>query len=165
MFEVTVAENSGQVETELMKITKFDIFNMPMSFFTYGQNGQLESNVILTAETAGRIKEFEGITERLNIFILKDGVPHPITKESLLAGEADRAMRGGIDFNSDKVESAFSVRNSGGEIKFHIDPAMLEQLQNAPGFMPVIINIQPMTDVRLFLGLTDNQPTQQVASI
>ncbi len=29
---------------------------------------------------------------------------------------------------------------------------MLEQLQNAPGFVPVIINIQPMTDLRLFLG-------------
>ena len=42
------------------------------------------------------------------------------------------------------------------------DPAMLEQLRNAPGFVPVIINIQPMTDLRMFLGLADNQSKPQI---
>ena len=36
---------------------------------------------------------------------------------------------------------------------------MLEQLQNAPGFVPVIINIQPMNDLRLFLGIKDGDPS------
>jgi hypothetical protein len=36
-------------------------------------------------------------------------------------------------------------------IQFHLDPAMLEQLQNAPGFVPVIINIQPLKDISVFL--------------
>jgi len=30
---------------------------------------------------------------------------------------------------------------------------MLEQYRNARGFVPVIINVQPMTDLKLFLGL------------
>ncbi len=60
---------------------------------------------------------------------------------------------GGIDFKPDKVDSAFVVKNSGGAIKFHIDPAMLQQLQNAPGFVPVIINIVPLKDLPEFLGL------------
>ncbi len=34
-----------------------------------------------------------------------------------------------------------------------IDPAMLQQLQDAPGFMPVIINIQPLNDLPAFLGV------------
>jgi len=38
-------------------------------------------------------------------------------------------------------------------IKFHMDAAMLERLQNAPGFVPVIISIQPMTNLRRFLGM------------
>jgi hypothetical protein len=44
-------------------------------------------------------------------------------------------------------------RNDTGveEIKFHLDPAMLRQLQNAPGFVPVIINIQPLNDLKSFL--------------
>ncbi len=67
--------------------------------------------------------------------------------------EAQLVRKGGIDFNADKVDSAFEVRNGGGEIKFHIDAAMLEQLQNAPGFMPVIINIQPLQDLGAFLGV------------
>ncbi len=67
--------------------------------------------------------------------------------------DQDKAMNaktGGIDLTSDK---ALTIQNNGEAIKFNIDPAMLEQLQNAPGFVPVIISIQPMTDIRMFLGL------------
>ncbi len=75
----------------------------------------------------------------------------------------DAAMlnKGGIDFNADKVNNAFAVQSNGGAIKFHIDPAMLEQLQNAPGFVPVIINIQPMTDLRMFLGLEQDKTAKE----
>ena len=62
---------------------------------------------------------------------------------------------GGIDLTSDK---ALSIQNNGQGIKFHIDPAMLKQLQKAPGFVPVIINIQPMNDLRKFLGISEAPP-------
>ena len=58
---------------------------------------------------------------------------------------------GGIDLTPANMN--LQTQNAGGEIKFYLDPAMLTQLQNAPGFVPVIINIQPMTDLRQFLGL------------
>jgi hypothetical protein len=38
-------------------------------------------------------------------------------------------------------------------IRFHLDPAQLAQLQNAPGFVPVIINIRPLNDLKSFLGV------------
>ncbi len=60
-------------------------------------------------------------------------------------------MVGGIDLNA--ADKALEIQNQEGEIRFKMDPAMLQQLQNATGFVPVIINIQPLTDVRLFLGL------------
>jgi hypothetical protein len=60
---------------------------------------------------------------------------------------------GGIDLTSDK---ALTVQNNGRGIKFHLDPAMLQQLQNAPGFVPVIINIQPLNNLKLFLGIDSN---------
>jgi hypothetical protein len=59
--------------------------------------------------------------------------------------------KGGIDLTPANVN--LQIQNNIGEIKFHLDPAMLQQLQNAPGFVPVIINIQPMTDLRKFLGV------------
>lgn len=59
---------------------------------------------------------------------------------------------GGIDLTSDK---ALSVQNNGQGIRFHIDPAQLQELQNAPGFVPVIINIQPLNNLKLFLGIDD----------
>ena len=68
------------------------------------------------------------------------------------AMKANIAERGGIDLTSDK---ALLVKNDVGEgIKFHLDPAVIAQLQNTPGFVPVIINIEPLDDLRLFLGIT-----------
>jgi len=69
---------------------------------------------------------------------------------------------GGIDLTSDK---ALTVQNNGQGIKFHIDPAMLQQLQNAPGFVPVIISIQPMNNLRQFLGLNDNEPADVISRV
>lgn len=69
------------------------------------------------------------------------------------AGNAEKKLSstGGIDFNSDKMD--MQVQNNGKDIQFQIDPAMLRQLENAPGFKPVILNIQPMQDLQLFLGI------------
>ena len=59
--------------------------------------------------------------------------------------------RGGIDLTPANMN--LQTQNSNGEIKFHMDPAMLQQLQNAPGFVPVIINIQPLKSLQEFLGI------------
>ena len=63
---------------------------------------------------------------------------------------------GGIDLTparmnlQTKMDSRLRGNDSGG-IKFHLDPAKLAQLQNAPGFVPVIISIQPMANLKEFL--------------
>ena len=80
-------------------------------------------------------------------------------------------VEGGIDFKPDKVDSAFAVKRDPGEklgtrneyMSPFFDPAMFQQLQNAPGFIPVIINIQPMDDLRLFLGVPSEVSTGKLA--
>ncbi len=86
----------------------------------------------------------------------------PALDQAIASAKSDL---GGIDFNADKINLEVKMdsrqKHSGmtreGDdsegIKLNIDPAMLEQLRNATGFVPVIINIQPMTDLRQFLGL------------
>ena len=77
----------------------------------------------------------------------------------------DRGMithTGGIDLTPANMN--LQTQNNGGSIQFHLDSAQLQQLQNASGFVPVIINIQPMTNLRVFLGLTDNPVVDAVAS-
>jgi hypothetical protein len=50
----------------------------------------------------------------------------------------------------------FKIKNDTSEgIKFHLDPVMLAQLQNAPGFVPVIIDVQPLNDLKSFLGIVN----------
>jgi hypothetical protein len=61
---------------------------------------------------------------------------------------------GGIDLTPANMN--LQVKNDASEgIKFHLDPAMLAQLKNAPGFVPVIINIQPLNDLKSFLGIVN----------
>jgi len=71
-----------------------------------------------------------------------------------------RGDKGGIDLTS--ANKSLQTQNAGEAIKFHFDPALLAQLQNAPGFVPVIIRIQPLMDLRKFL---DNVETPFMASL
>jgi hypothetical protein len=66
-------------------------------------------------------------------------------------GVQDKAMKGGIDLTP--ANNVLQTQDAGQSIKFHMDAAKLEQLQNAPGFVPVIINIQPLKSLSAFLGL------------
>jgi hypothetical protein len=81
--------------------------------------------------------------------------PALVSRAMVASGSPWQARNGGIDLASVKMN--LQTQNGGGEIKFHLDPAMLEQLRRAPGFVPVIINIQPMTDLKKFLGVIVNQ--------
>ena len=82
-----------------------------------------------------------------------------------LTDEASTSRTGGIDFRPANMNVQTSVMDSrfrgndnmakGDEsgIKFHLDAAMLVRLQNASGFVPVIINVKPLVNLRKFLGI------------
>ena len=64
-------------------------------------------------------------------------------------------MNGGIDLTAGSMN--LQTQNANGEINFRLDPAMLQRLQNSAGFTPVILNMQPMRDPRMFLGLKEQE--------
>jgi hypothetical protein len=65
----------------------------------------------------------------------------------------DDSQLGGIDLTADRIN--LEIRNSlGKKIDFNMDPDMLKRLENAPGFLPVIMDVKPMADLRGFLGLS-----------
>ena len=89
----------------------------------------------MTALTIGPIRTFKG-----DIQVLKN-------------------EKGGIDLTPARmyVQTTIDPRlrlNEKG-IQFHLDYAMIAQFKNAPGFSPRIINIHPMNNLRIFLGLSD----------
>ena len=67
--------------------------------------------------------------------------------------QAMKAQNGGIDLTPANMDLQTQNAGAGEGIKFHLDPAMMQRLQNTSGFVPVIINIQPMADLRRFLGV------------
>jgi len=74
-----------------------------------------------------------------------------VSLDSAMLGDS---KRGGIDLTSNQF---LQTQNSGGEIKFHVDPAMMAQLQASPGFEARVISIQPMNNLRDFLGVLENE--------
>ena len=74
-------------------------------------------------------------------------------------GSSDAAMNiqsrrqtpGGIDLKADKMN--LETKSDGGDIEFHVDPVMLKRFQKTSGFVPVIIQIEPLADLRFFLGI------------
>jgi len=93
-------------------------------------------------------------------------------KEEIKAGghdtkTGDQAMgkqreTGGIDLTPANMH--LQMQNAGAGIKFHMNPAMLAKLQNAQGFVPVIINIQPINNLRQFLGAQEIPPSSAASA-
>jgi hypothetical protein len=83
-----------------------------------------------------------------------NGWKGPVWNRKTPADSAQSANKGGIDLNPANMN--LLTQNAGGSINFHLDPLILQRLQNAPGFVPVIVNIRPMRDLRVFLGLSQH---------
>lgn len=60
----------------------------------------------------------------------------------------DENVVGGIDLNTDRLD--LNVQGDG--IRLNVNPELLNQLKDTTGFIPVILNIRPTTDLRAFLG-------------
>lgn len=85
----------------------------------------------------------------------EEGDMSRVQNVAMTTGEAGKDA-GGIDLTPQRID--IKTAGSGGAIKFHFDSVQLEQFRNASGLAPVIINIQPMTDLKLFLGLKEQKP-------
>ena len=70
---------------------------------------------------------------------------------SLEANGGDHSQAGGIDLNPSNIDMV--TKNSGDEIKFNMDPAMLQRLQNASGVIAVIVGIHSLDSVTAFMGV------------
>ena len=56
---------------------------------------------------------------------------------------------GGIDLNASRLD--LQVENNGKELNFNFDSSMAQQLQNATGFTPVVVNIHPLGNLSQYL--------------
>jgi len=156
----------GRKDPEVMFMMDFSDKSGPTPYFT-GLDGVSESNMEREHNRnllSIRFHSKEFVEETLDIekLYVVDNMNNSVI-DKMLSDPAMNNMkneRGGIDLTP--LSTALQSQRSGEGIKFHLDPAMLAQLQNAPGFVPVIISIQPMINLRQFLGLTDSQSTQHV---
>jgi hypothetical protein len=119
------------------------------------------ANEVVSPEEQRRIKKFHKIDLSEGSGGKTDYLDYAMASRQNPVGEKEkyigRAKNGGIDLTPANMN--LQTQNVGEGIKFHIDPVMLQQLQNAHGFVPVIISIQPMTDLKNFLGLAGMDQT------
>ncbi|MDE2214771.1 MAG: hypothetical protein KGJ61_06590 [Candidatus Omnitrophica bacterium] len=109
-----------------------------------------------SAELIGLYNESHSSKEKIKLDVAGDNTIKPAS-----GGKSTNDL-GGIDLTAANMN--LQTFNGGASIHFNLDPAQLAQLHNAPGFVPVIINIRPLpagqagiADLRIFLGLDGRQ--------
>jgi len=138
-----------------------------LAYYDLKNNKQVTIRDILTGSSSVDADEYRQSVERWNRTHFSKVEPESEIKrmyawlrqhfinEEMVAQTASAAMSvessktGGIDLSN--ANRDLQTQDAGEGIEFHLDPAMLAQLQNAPGVVPVIINIQPLIDLRSFL--------------
>ncbi len=80
--------------------------------------------------------------------------PSGLGEENSIAQSID-AKKGGIDLTPANMN--LQTQNIGGEIKFRPDAAMLQQLQDSPGFTIGSITVQPLKSLTEFLGVLSSK--------
>ncbi len=80
----------------------------------------------------------------------------------IVVGDNASLEKGGIDLNPTMATTTIEKEGRGFQMA-PVDPALLQQIQNAPGLIPVIINVSPIKNLPLLIGLadTDNAPIDQ----
>ena len=137
------------------------------SKFVYFENAPTEDQMMDMIESLSILKVKTGLLPQGNLG--REIGYHDKTRASQYkakqAGKiSDKAMNapGGIDLTSANMH--LQTQNNNGEIKFHMDPAMLEQLKSATGFVPVIINVRPLSSVATFLGISMKSSKELLAA-
>ncbi len=123
----------------------------------FGSAQDIEGAIVVT----GQKFETVAVQSRAQDLAMKANEMVQLGSKALLVSQVPD--NGGIDFTASKTP--LEIMNGGQAIKFHLDPAMLQQLQNAPGFVPIIINIQPMTNLALFLGINPAKEEESLAKV
>ncbi len=161
VFNLQTADRNGLlyvVSRILSDRFKLNIRVSPVNTYQTGVEDRFEvtkDGKSLTDEEKNEIKRvFEVYLEKE--VITQDDLVRVANGGDVAQFSEDKASTGGIDLSL--TNKNLQTQNAGEGIKFHIDQAMLQKLQNAPGFRPFIIDIQTV-NLRNFLGVTDNQIT------
>ncbi len=107
-------------------------------------------------------KKGKGVSGKVSDFMM---IWHKIVSNPADASEDDRAQAisgvlpqkvdplGGIDLQTRNME--LIMQGQGGDIEFELTIDQVNMLrQNIPGFVPIILDIKPAADYRMFLGLS-----------
>ena len=129
----------------LLSLASQDSFLTRLADTTEYYDSRWESSHLVELSTLRRLVVDQIALRKLRSLTNQDNAQNT----EIIAGGG--GLPGGIDLHSSRLK--LETTREGKDIRLHLDPAQLQQMQNASGFTPVIINIQPMSDLRFFLGL------------
>ena len=160
--KMNLGETQGYWSPEIIKNERSDVYSL---------------GIVIKKEIIEKFFKDKGVNQNILVLVNemtnKDYRKRPFMKDvsarlraialepDLAQKPEDHAMKlgierkGGIDLTPANLnlEVKKGINSAFEGIRLHLDPAMLQQLQNAPGFVPVIINIRPLNDLKAFLGV------------
>lgn len=151
-------------DTDVSRPSKMDVYKRVNGVLVYlGSAVAYGASPVISREAFDKYYEF---VRGANLFM-----PFEAELKYLFdTGTGDRAMlqngvtegnKGGIDLTPGMLE--LQTRGDGTDIRYNINPALIEQYRSTSGFVPVIINIMPMKDLPRFLGV-ESRPASSLAA-
>ena len=133
-------------KVEGMMIGRLQQRNPDMTFKEVKRRSRITPAMVKILESADQILVNDLSVDRHRMFKEMD-----LFFGSSLSSNPNPENSGGIDLNPAKLD--LKTRNSGGEIAFNLDPAMLARLQKASGISPVIVSVRPLESLSAFMGI------------
>lgn len=117
----------------------------------------IEFGMTYLEEMGHRLSQADDYTREFTNFF-RNTLVQEIFRQNGISLEAIASENpGGIDLTSDRLN--VDIQNRGNDFEFDIDPAQWQDV-TISGFVPVIINIAPVTDLPLFLS-GDTVPSEK----
>ncbi len=155
-----IRENDGPLVLQYHPLEGFDhYFANWTSTISWGMNDLSLEEQQRALHVNMYIQDAERLLKTVNHIFGKGGDPEMSPALKRLLSDMDQAEtfdKGGIDLTAGRMD--LETRGDGSlAMKFDLDPARLKELRAAPGFVPVIVDIQPTADLAGFLGVSPAQ--------
>jgi len=174
---ITLNQNGGILNPGHSMIILYNIENTPLLTINYKVENTIDSKGVdvnkLISEVEGEMVENEKLDpekeDSIKKLILQYIRSYNDIKSDVVSNAAMGAQKntlinhtasptGGIDLNANRMQ--LNVQKLGSGVGINFDPAMIKSFESGDfqGFVPMIINIQPINNIAVMLGIKEEEP-------
>ncbi|OGX06517.1 MAG: hypothetical protein A2Z88_04505 [Omnitrophica WOR_2 bacterium GWA2_47_8] len=156
-----IKEYASELVDKIAQLSDSDIEKISENVYGDETRGLLRNKMFENGASESEVQRTLQSLERFRMIFIRQAKERRETFSKFLAWTKEEAP-GGIDFNAKMMD--MKVGGEAQKIRFTVPRGTLPNI-NVNGFSPVIINITPVPNFMLLLGLSTEKQPQQVSSL